>query len=251
MFFNSLSFFASKILDKVEVPGPDLSPTEASFSTLQLLRDILSTQAPSKKAISITQGHLDSKDLEQIVKALSEPLLQMCAMSASQLPPADMAAYMVNCLHAIHSVLSLFPFTSTQLEMLGLQIDAHSDTLVSEQAVSILQQGGIAEIYQIVNELPSSNNTPLSQIPGCEREQVRLALERFDVFLNSTDTNTLQQVQLVQSPSIRDETIERARKMTAEAYKTIYNAILDPRNIYSDPHTLGLRSSDQVLDLLA
>ena len=76
MFFNSLSFFASKILDKVEVPGPDLSPTEASFSTLQLLRDILSTQAPSKKAISITQGHLDSKDLEQIVKALSEPLLQ-------------------------------------------------------------------------------------------------------------------------------------------------------------------------------
>ena len=173
-------------------------------------------------------------------------------MSASQLPPADMAAYMVNCLHAMHSVLSLFPFTSTQLEMLGLQIDAHSDTLVSEQAVSILQQGGIAEIYQIVNELPNSNSsTPLSQIPGCEREQVRSALERFDGFLNSADTNTLQQVQLVQSPSIREETINRARKMTAEAYKTIYNAILDPRNIYSDPHTLGLRSSDQVLDLLA
>ena len=192
----------------------------------------------------------------QVIPTISTKIptrfLQMCAMSASQLPPADMAAYMVNCLHAMHSVLSLFPFTSTQLEMLGLQIDAHSDTLVSEQAVSILQQGGIAEIYQIVNELPNSNSsTPLSQIPGCEREQVRLALERFDVFLNSADTNTLQQVQLVQSPSIREETINRARKMTAEAYKTIYNAILDPRNIYSDPHTLGLRSSDQVLDLLA
>lgn len=93
MFLNSLSFFASKMLDKVEIPGPDLSPTEATFQTLQLLRDILSTQAPSKVAHNKNRGSLDSEELEAIVKALSDPLLQMCAMSASQLPPADMAAY--------------------------------------------------------------------------------------------------------------------------------------------------------------
>jgi len=264
MFMNSLSFFASKILDKVEVPGPDLSPTEATFHTLQLLRDILSTQAPSKSIIlnkntivnkninKTTAGSMDSSELENVVKALSDPLLQMCAMSASQLPPADMAAYMVNCLHAIHSVISLFPFTSRQVEMLSLQIEAHSDTLVSEQAVSILKCGGIAEIYQIVND-PGTRpaSSPLSSVPGCERENVKNCLERFETFLNSTDANTLQQVQLVQSPTIRENTISRARKMAADAYKSIYQAILDPRNIYSDPHTLGLRPPEQVYELLA
>merc|ERR1711881_346383 len=104
--------------------------------------------------------------------------------------------------------------------------------------MGILKQGGIAEIYQIINETASGQAGPLSQIPGCERDQIKSALDRFKIFLNSTDTNTLQQVQLVQSPGIREDTVAQARKMTADAYKTIYDAILDPRNIYSDPHTM-------------
>ena len=178
MFFNSLSFFASKILDKVEVPGPSLAPTEATFSTLQLLRDILSAKQPMKGKQTNTLGE---EDLAKIVKNLTDPLMQMCAMSASQLPPADMAAYMVNCLNAIHSILSLFPFTGMQLEMLGLQMDAHSDTLISEQAVAILKQGGIAEIYQVIDE--GGFQGPLSQVPGCERDQIKGCLERFEVYL--------------------------------------------------------------------
>jgi len=271
MFLNSLSLFASKMLDKVEVPGPDLSPTEATHHTLQLLRDILSTQAPSKNnpggvllgasslvGLSKSSSDDDQKseteitELENIVKALSEPLNQMCALSASQLPPADMAAYMVNCLHTIHSVLSLFAFTTRQLEMLESKIEAHTDTLMSEQAVSILKQGGIAEIYQIVND-PGirPNNKPLSKIPGCERENVKTCLERFETFLNSTDTSTIQQVQLVQSPMLREKTIKSAREMAADAYKTIYDAILEPMNLYTETHTLGLRPPGQVRELLA
>ena len=42
---------------------------------------------------------------------LVDPLLQMCLMSASQLQTADMAAYMINCIHAIKFMLSLYEFT--------------------------------------------------------------------------------------------------------------------------------------------
>jgi len=44
-----------------------------------------------------------------------DPLLQMCAMSASQLQPADMAAYVINCMHSIKFMLSLYEFTDKRL----------------------------------------------------------------------------------------------------------------------------------------
>lgn len=51
-----------------------------------------------------------------------EPALQMCVMSASHLNAADMAAYMINCIHQIHTTLAVYEFTDKHLEMLAAQV---------------------------------------------------------------------------------------------------------------------------------
>lgn len=58
----------------------------------------------------------------QIVSCVVEPLVQMTSVSASRLPTIDMATYMVNSVHVIHSALALYEFTDQRLEMLQAQV---------------------------------------------------------------------------------------------------------------------------------
>ena len=58
----------------------------------------------------------------QIVSCVVEPLIQMSSVSASRLNSTDMATYMVNCIHLIHSTLALYEFTDQRLEMLQAQV---------------------------------------------------------------------------------------------------------------------------------
>jgi hypothetical protein len=46
----------------------------------------------------------------------------MCSLSAINLPTADMAVYMINCIYTMHSMLSLYEYTDTKLEKLEAQV---------------------------------------------------------------------------------------------------------------------------------
>ncbi|KAH9514306.1 Golgi transport complex subunit 6 [Bulinus truncatus] len=117
MFFNSLTSHAGKLLDKVELPPPDLGPTSSLTQTLQLLRDVLACHDASV-------ARIDNKkqDYKQILTCVIDPLLQMCSVSASRLNAVDMAAYMVNSIHLMNTTLSLYEFTDSRLEMLNAQV---------------------------------------------------------------------------------------------------------------------------------
>ena len=58
----------------------------------------------------------------QIIAAVVDPLIQMCSLSASRLSTIDMATYMVNCLHLIHTTIALYEFTEQRLEILQAQV---------------------------------------------------------------------------------------------------------------------------------
>ncbi|XP_069747826.1 conserved oligomeric Golgi complex subunit 6 isoform X5 [Narcine bancroftii] len=116
MFFNSLGLHASKLMDKVELPPPDLGPTSALNHTLSLLREVLSSHDSSVVPMDARQA-----DFVQVLSCIMDPLLQLCTVSASNLHTADMATYMVNSLHMMKTTLALFEFTDKRLEMLQFQ----------------------------------------------------------------------------------------------------------------------------------
>lgn len=69
--------------------------------------------------------------------------MQMCTLSASRLNPADMATYMINCLHAMQTTLSLYEYTDQRLEMLEAQVCPDNDnhfTSFESRSVSKLFQ---------------------------------------------------------------------------------------------------------------
>ncbi|XP_078489282.1 conserved oligomeric Golgi complex subunit 6 [Ciona intestinalis] len=242
LFFNSLQYLSSKLLDKVELPPNDLSSPRTLAETLNLLRDIFDSHDAS--ILPAKERHTD---LVEVMSHLLDPLLQMCAMSASQLQPADMAAYIINCLHAIKSLLSLYEFADQRIEMLSAQIEAHLDTLVNEQAASILTRGGLANVYKLI--LNQENKGRLLQVPGLDRQAMMNAFQTFDSVAFAPDDLILRQVTLLSSATLKEVATARANDLVVTAYGSVHEAFTDAKNGYN-PSTFSTKTPDQIRLLL-
>ncbi|KAK0051866.1 conserved oligomeric Golgi complex subunit 6 [Biomphalaria pfeifferi] len=244
MFFNSLTSHANRLLDKVELPPPDLGATSSLTQTLQLLRDVLACHDASVVRID------DKKqDYKQILACVIDPLLQMCSVSASRLNAVDMAAYMVNSIHLMNTTLSLYEYTDARLEMLNAQTEAHLDTLVSEQASYILNRVGLAQMYGSIQQHRPEHG-PLSSISGLDEIAIKSAMNKFDSYLAQPDSLTLPQCSLILSSTVRASAKKRSVELVCQAYKQIYNAIIDPKNNYRDGQNIVPRTPEQVVHLL-
>ncbi|XP_064604827.1 conserved oligomeric Golgi complex subunit 6-like [Liolophura sinensis] len=245
MFFNSLSCHANKLLDKVELPPPDLAPTLSLTQTLDLLKDVLASHNSSVVPVD------DKKqDFKQILTCVVDPLIQMCSVSASRLNAIDMAAYMVNCIYQIQTTLALYEFTDERIEMLQGQIDAHVDTLVSEQASFVLTRVGLVHLYGIVQQHQPKQG-PLSSLPDLDSLTVKSSMTRFDSYLASPDSLTLPQCTLVLSGKVREAVKKQAVDLICSAYRQMYEAITIPANEYREPGSIVPRTPDQVVKLLS
>lgn len=244
MFYNSMTCHCNQLLEQIELPPADLSPPESLTQSLTLLKEILTCQDASLVSIDDRQ-----KDVPQILTTMLEPLLQMCHMSASKLAPVDMAVYLTNCLHLTHTSLTVFEFSDQQLEMLQAQMEAHLDTLVSEQTSQIVGQLGFGTIYKTLQAYQPKQG-PLSTIPGCDALAIQSANKKLDAFLSSPDSLTLPQCNLLLSVVLRQDLRSRTVELLCSVYKQIYNAIHDPSNGYPEPDSLFPRSPDQICTLL-
>ncbi|KAK2156367.1 hypothetical protein LSH36_215g03002 [Paralvinella palmiformis] len=245
MFFNTLSINAGRLLEKVELPPADLGPTTALTQSLQLLRDVLSSHDSS-----IVPLDARKTDFAQILSSIVDPLLQMCSVSASRLNTVDMATYMINCMYLIQNTLALYEFTDQRLEMLQAQIDAHVDTLLSEQAAFILNRTDLAHVYGIVQQHNPAQG-PLSDIHGLDAITIKSAMARFDNYLASPDSYTLPQCSLLLSSKIRESVKKHSIELICHAYKQMYKSLFDESNNYTEPHTIVPRTPEQVQKLLA
>ena len=244
MFFNSLNYLAGKLLEKVELPPADLGPTTSLSHTIQLLRDVLSSHDDC-----IVPVDARKQDFTDILNLLVDPLLQMCSVSASRLNTVDMATYMVNSIYLLQSNLGLYEFTEHRLEMLQAQIDAHTDSLVSEQASYILAHTGLAHIYGIVQQHQPSQG-PLSSIHGMDSGNIQGAMAKFDSYLSTPDGLIMPQCNLLLSTKIRELIKQRAVELICHAYKQMYSAVSNPDNGYAEK-SLMPRTPEQVLHLLS
>ncbi|MEQ2251483.1 Golgi transport complex subunit 6, partial [Ilyodon furcidens] len=196
MFFNSLSLHASRLMDKVELPPPDLGPTASLNQTLSLLREVLTSHDSSVVPLDARQA-----DFAQVLSCILDPLLQLCTVSASNLGTADMATYMVNSLYVMKTTLALFEFTDKRLEMLEFQIEAHLDTLINEQASYVLTRTGLSYIYNCVQQ-HTAEQGPLSLLPSMDSSSVKAAMVQFDRYLSSPDTLVMPQLNFLLSAAI-------------------------------------------------
>lgn len=244
MFYNSLNCHCGKILEKIEMPPADLGPPEALKQTLTLLREVLSCQDACLVSIDDRQ-----KDVPQILTTVIEPSLQMCHVSASKLASADMATYLANCIYLIHSCLMLFEYTDQHLEMLQAQMDAHLDTLVSEQASTIVGQLGLGALYTSLQDFQPKHG-PLSSLPGCDALAIQAAVKKLDSFLSAPDSLTIPQSILLLSASLRQTLRKRSMELLCNAYTQIYEAVNLPTNNYLEPQLLLPRTPEQVKTLL-
>ncbi|XP_041348478.1 conserved oligomeric Golgi complex subunit 6-like [Gigantopelta aegis] len=245
MFFNSLTSHANKLLDKVELPPADLGGTASLTQSLQLLKDVLACHDASVVPVD------DKKqDFKQILSCMVDPLLQMCSMSASRLSTVDMAAHIINSIYLMQSSLALYEFTDTRLEMLQAQIDAHVDTLTSEQASFVLNNTGLATIYNTIQQYQPSQG-PLSSLSGMDTLAVKSGMNKFDSYLATPDSLVLPQCSFLLSALIRENVKLRSIELICEAYQQIYQAIHHPSNGYSEPQSIVPRTPSQVVKLLS
>ncbi|ESO00870.1 hypothetical protein HELRODRAFT_112997 [Helobdella robusta] len=246
VFFSSLSFAANKLIDKVvEQPPADLTPTDSIQKVLALLQGILSSNESSVASADEKRGVF-----LQILTYMVEPLVQACSLSASQLPPVDMATYMVNSLHVIQCVVALYEFTDQRLEMLQAQIDAHMDTLVNEHASLILHHCGLTSLCTSL-QLYARSEEPLSKMSGMDVASVKAAMAKLDGFLSNPDPTTMGQCNRVQSSKFRDQIKRRTTELICMAYSQLYSAISDPKNQYPSITSIAPIEPGQVARLLS
>nr|XP_046149582.1 conserved oligomeric Golgi complex subunit 6 [Oncorhynchus gorbuscha] len=245
MFFNSLSLHASRLMDKVELPPPDLGPTSSLTQTLALLREVLASHDSSVVPLDARQA-----DFAQVLSCILDPLLQLCTVSASNLGIADMAVYMVNSLYVMKTTLALFEFTDKRLEMLEFQIEAHLDTLINEQASFVLTRAGLSYIYSCVQQ-HSPEQGPLSNLPSMDSSSLKASMTQFDRYLSSPDTMVMSQLNFLLSAAIKDQIFNQSAELVCRAYGEVYTAVTSPANSYKEPDNLVPRSPQQVRALLS
>ncbi|NWT39503.1 COG6 protein, partial [Chroicocephalus maculipennis] len=245
IFFNSLSLHASKLMDKVELPPPDLGPSSALNQTLNLLREVLASHDSSVVPLDARQA-----DFVQVLSCVLDPLLQMCTMSASNLATADMATFMVNSLYMMKTTLALFEFTDKRLEMLQFQIEAHLDTLINEQASYVLTRAGLSYIYNALQQHKPEQG-PLSNLPSMDSVSLKVAMAQFDRYLSAPDSLVMSQLNFLLSATVKEQILKQSTELVCRAYSELYAAVMDPSNEYKDPETILHRSPHQVQALLS
>lgn len=245
IFFSSLSLHASKLMDKVELPPPDLGPSSALNQTLVLLREVLASHDSSVVPLDARQA-----DFVQVLSCVLDPLLQMCTVSASHLGTADMATFMVNSLYMMKTTLALFEFTDRRLEMLQFQIEAHLDTLINEQASYVLTRAGLSYIYNMVQQHKTEQG-PLANLPNLDSVALKAAMVQFDRYLSAPDNLLMPQLNFLLSATVKEQIIKQSTELVCRAYGEVYAAVMNPVNEYKDPGSILHRSPQQVQTLLS
>lgn len=125
----------------------------------------------------------------QIANTVMHPLLRAVNEQASRLPTTDMAVYMLNCMYAMYTCLSLYQYMDERIERLQAQSDAQIDTLTSEQASNLVANLNLGPMYTILQD---TSHGPLSGIPGMEPTNLRNFLVIFDLINLLININNLQ-----------------------------------------------------------
>ena len=168
-------------------------------------------------------------------------MIQYCNESASSLSTMEMAVYLINCLYLVHSNVALYEFTELALEKLEGQIQAHLDTLVTEQAAYLLGKVGLFESYTSLQ-----NGELTDEVLAPVKEQSKKLITQF---FSAPDSSLLPQLSLLTSGKFKADAHHRAIELFVNAYRQVYDALKE--KLGEDKLTNVLpHSPEQVNDLI-
>ncbi|KRZ86218.1 Conserved oligomeric Golgi complex subunit 6, partial [Trichinella sp. T8] len=214
LFQNCLNTKVCSILKKFHACQSDLVPVQGVSELLQLLRDVLHTPSGT------TVLHADDKKrcYSLVFASVIDPMLQTLTMYSTDLSPVDFATYMLNCISAVHSAVTMYEFSDQRLEMLQAQIEVHLGNVVNEMANYILNKVGLTEAYKKALDNNNSDDQRQFQLPSPDFNS---SLEKFYTFLNSPETLFMPQFFKIISPTIQN----KVKGKTIDALIGVYDKI--------------------------
>lgn len=211
MFFSALNAQTSKILEGMEAPLPDLSPSPKVGELLSLLQNLLTSQDLS----SLGSGHQEHQ-LLLILTTCIDPLIQSCNDVVANLSRLDRSVYLINSLYLIQSTVSLYEFTDKQVESLELQMQAHMDTVISEQSSHLSGVVGLTEFHSSLSH---------NQISEENFKSLGVCSQLLPPLISAPDQYQLPQCKLLASAHLREAVQLKAFEHFCLTYESIYAAV--------------------------
>ncbi|KAG0028552.1 Golgi transport complex subunit 6 [Podila clonocystis] len=238
MFFEAIGRQSAELLRRPDAPPSDLGPPPAMKETVTQLKEIMKSFDTS--FVQVDEGN---QDFAPILRAVIEPLFQMCEIGAANLSVFNRAIYMMNCLHYVQSAL-VYPFTKNKVAELEKQIQEYVEIVVDEQHMVLLKQSGIAPLVQAM--ATKDDKTPLSSVPNMDGASITAILARMDHFLGSASLDLSSWLSKIVSSRLAKAISSQNLKMFVDAYRRLCEAIEDPVNQYEFPATILVRTADEV-----
>ncbi|EGD74395.1 hypothetical protein PTSG_06406 [Salpingoeca rosetta] len=228
VFFKSLDRFADDLKQNIEIPPADLYPPTTVDRTLGMLQEILEA-----KATTAVDAPTTTDDTNRILRGMVDPLLQSCLLSAANLGPADMAAFMINCIYRMRSLLDTFDDTDERAEMLNAQVEAYVDTLVNEQAHFMTEASGLKGVLHAFQQWQHRGGEgAMAAQPGLDVQTTTGALRAFDGYLANASFGMIRQCDLLHSGAVRDRIRQLANTIFCNTVEEFRDACVAPTSDY-------------------
>jgi len=242
-FYDLLKELADRNQATPPLPPGNFSPPPIVHETLNQLNNMMKTFESS----SLMDPSRREEQFVGVLTAVIDPLLHVCTLSSTHIKhPAHVAVYLINCLSLIQSSLSKYDFTASRVEMLAANIEAHMDTLIQEEMSTLLIRCKLAGKIQILQN--TKPGEVLSKVSGMDVASLTEAMRSFE-----------KEFLLIGGFSECDKLINPQLKATARigvsrlvciAYTNLYDAIVDSKNNYPQPHSIVHYKPDQIKTIL-
>ncbi|PRQ27352.1 putative oligomeric Golgi complex subunit 6 protein [Rosa chinensis] len=190
-------------------------------------------------------------DSGQFSKSSVDALLSSSSAPSPQSSETSSKIFLINCLCAIQQPLLGHEVAAEYVKSLGAMIDRHIHGLVENEVDAILKRCGLStkmsHFRDSVNK--ESGNTPLVEIEDTSPAALSESLKAFFGLVLGSDSS-LPEFEQMQVPKLRAEACIQVAKALAETYDLTYEAIMDPKNGYSDPKSLARHPPDQIRTIL-
>lgn len=193
-----------------------------------------------------------SSDLGQFGKSPVDALLSNSnSASSSQSSETSSKIFLINCLCAIQQPLLGHEVAVEYVKNLGTMIDKHMQALVENEVDTILKRCGLSQKMTYFRDSLSreTGTTPLVEIEDTSPASLSECLKAFFGLVLGSESS-LPEFEQMQVPKLRSEACIQVAKSLAEAYDLTYEAIMDPKNGYSDPKSLARHPPDQIRTIL-
>ncbi|KAL7677552.1 hypothetical protein ACOME3_003789 [Neoechinorhynchus agilis] len=200
--------------------GVDVDPTTLN-SLDRCLHSVLEIIGPGDSHAE-TSLVLHEDITELFVQGVTDVILQGVMLAGSRMQSVDASTFMLNALLACRR--ALMPYCSQDLaEKLEAQISAQRESMVTEQAVYIINATELSSLYD-VEKLRSETETS--------------SLIRFRTFLENPEYLMMPQISALTSPVLRETIKKQSLNIIMDEYRRAHSAMdrLDSINVeFIDP----------------